>query len=178
MTINTIRITPEELKRVAFHESGHAVMALAQGIVCHGLFFAYEPGESLAISGGRFCVPCGSNPPWKKADYLQSAAGAGTEKLFFGGYNRAASEDDRQMFSTTGAPEWETTVDEAKEILAKNAEAVTQMAEAVITKYQKVPMNLWPDRGMNGRTTRFKQILSDEEVRQIVESRTPSARTP
>jgi len=168
MTINTIKIDPEELKRVAVHESGHAVMAVMQGIQCHGLFFAYEPDESLAIHGGHFCVPCGNNPPWKKADYLQSAAGAGAEKLFFGGYNRAASEDDRQMFSTTGAPKWETTVDEAREILAKSSEAITQMAEAVITKYQNVPMNLWPDRGMNGRTTRFKQILSDEEVRQIV----------
>jgi hypothetical protein len=175
MIVNAIKIDPEVLKRVAIHESGHAVIAVIQEIPCHGLFFAYEPSESLAIHGGRFCVPCGNNPPWKKGDYLQSAAGAGAEKLFFGGYNRAASEDDRRMFSTTGAPEWERTVDEAKEILAKSAEAITQMAEAVILKYQMVPMNLWPDRGMNGRTTRFKQILSDEEVRQIVENCAPSA---
>lgn len=98
--------------------------------------------------------------------------------LFFRGYNRAASEDDRQMFSTPGAPEWEATVKEAKGILAKYAETITQMAEAVISKYQRVPMNLWPDRGMNGRSTRFKEILSEEEVRQVTETCGPSERTP
>lgn len=178
MTINTIRIDPEELKRVSVHESGHAMMAVIQGTPCRGLFFAYEPSQSGEIRGGRFCVPVGNNPPWKKGDYLQSAAGAGAEELFLRNYNRAASEDDREMFSTPGAPEWEATVDEAKGILAKHAETITQMAEAVIFKYQRVPMNLWPERGMNGRSTRFKEILSEEKVRQITETRAPSERTP
>ena len=168
--MNTIRIDHDELKRVAVHESGHAVMAFVQGIQCSGVFFAYEPSKTGAIRGGRFCVPCGNKPPWKKADYLQAAAGAGAEKLFFRGYNRAASEDERKIFGTPGAPEWEATVDEAKMILSNSADAITRMAEAIIAKYKQVPMNLWPDRGMNGTSTRFKEILSEEVVRQIVES--------
>jgi hypothetical protein len=51
--------------------------------------------------------------------------------------------------------------------LAKNSEAVTQMTATIISKHQNVPMRLWPDRGMDGRSTRFKQILSDEEVLQM-----------
>jgi hypothetical protein len=168
-----ITIDPEEMKRVAVHESGHAVMAVIQGIVCHGVFLAYEPNElgpGGKIEGIRFCVPAGNNPPWKKSDYLQSAAGAGAEELFFKDYNLGASAIDREMFSTPGAPEWEATVDEAKMILAKNSETVSQMAEAIILKHQNVPMRLWPDRGMGNRSTRFKEILSNEEVLQMVGS--------
>ena len=73
MTINAIRIAPEELKRVSVHESGHAVMAAIQGIACRGLFFAYEPSQSGEIRGGRFCVPVGNNPPWKKGDYCPAS---------------------------------------------------------------------------------------------------------
>jgi hypothetical protein len=163
-------IDPEEMKRVAIHESGHAIMAVELGIVCHGVFLAYEPNEvgpSGEIDGIRFCVPVGNNPPWKNSDYLQSAAGAGAEKLFFKEYNPGASAIDREMFSTLGAPGWESTVDKAKVILAKNSETVSKMAEAIIFKHQNVPMRTWPDRGMGNRPTRFKEILSNEEVLQM-----------
>jgi hypothetical protein len=141
-------------------------MAIAQGIQCRGVFFAYESGDSTVIEGGRFCVPVGNSPPWRKGDYLQSAAGAGAEKLFWGNYNYSASEDDRQMFAAAGAPEWEATVEEAKQILARNIASLNRMADAVIAS-QKLPMSSLLDRGMDGRSTRFKQILSDDEVRQI-----------
>lgn len=176
MIVNQIRIDPEQLKRVAVHESGHAVMAVKQGIPCHGLFFAYEPSESQDGRVGRFCVPCGNYPPWGKNDYLQFAAGAAAERFLFGDYNSGASEDDRQDFSTPGAPDWEATVDEAKGILEGSSESIVRMSAAVISKCQRVPMNLWPDRGMNGRSARFKQILSNEEVLQIVESSGLSAK--
>lgn len=165
-----IRIDPEEMKRVAVHESGHAIIAVKLGIVCHGVFFAYEPRHVAAsgeITGGRFCTPVGTKPPWNKNDYLQSAAGAGAEKLLFKGYNRDASADDRDMFSISGAPEWDTTVDEAKMILEKSSDIVGEMAGKIVSKHQNIPMRLWPDRGMDGRSTRFKQILSGEEVLQM-----------
>jgi hypothetical protein len=107
--------------------------------------------------------------PWKTGDYLQSAAGAGAEKLFFDAYNRAASEDDRQMFTVAGAPEWESSVEEAKVILAESKEKIGLLAEEVVLKHQRVPLSLWPDRGMNGTSTRFEEILSEEVVRKIAE---------
>jgi hypothetical protein len=168
--MNAIRIGSDELERVAIHESGHAVMAVIQGIPCRGVFFAYEPSEvgvAGDVRGGRFCTPVGNSPPWKKSDYLQATAGAAAEKLFFKGYNRRASLNDREMFSSAGAPEWDATVDEAKMILAKNSEIISKMATTIIYKHQNIPMKLWPDRGMSGKSTRFKQILSEEEVIQI-----------
>ncbi|HEV2395806.1 MAG TPA: hypothetical protein VGS27_02540 [Candidatus Sulfotelmatobacter sp.] len=166
--MSAINIDQDELKRVAVHESGHAVMAVLQGIQCHGVFLAYEPDTSDSIQEARFCVLCGNKPPWQKADYLQSAAGAAAEKLFFGEYNRSASEDDREVFSPPGAPEWEATVDEAKMILSESPDVITKMAEAIMAKHQQAPMNLWPDRGMDGTSTRFKEMLNEEDVRQIV----------
>jgi hypothetical protein len=169
--MSAIRISQNELKRVAVHESGHAIMAVIQGIPCRGIFFAYEPSEvgiDGEITGGRFCTPVGNNPPWKKGDYLQSAAGSGAERLSFGEYNRDASTDDRKMFSSPAAPDWEATVDEAEVILAKT-DKIVQMAEAIILKHQRIPMILWPDRGMGNKSTRFKQILSEEEVHEIAQ---------
>ena len=168
--MNAFRIEQEELRRVAIHECGHAVMAVIQGIPCRGVFFAYEPTEAVAICAGRFCVPVGNNPPWKKGDYLQSAAGTGAEDLFFGGYNRSASEDDQQMFSVAGAPEWEATVEEAKTILAGYKDKIALMAEEFLSKHERVPLTLLPDRGMDGSSTRFKEILSEKVVLQIAES--------
>ena len=58
------------------HESGHALMALLQGIPCHGIYF--ERGED----GGRFCALF-ANPSDKrsKKDYLVSAAGVAAALL-------------------------------------------------------------------------------------------------
>lgn len=47
---------------VLLHESGHAVMAVIQGIPCHGVFLAYA-GEAGAIRGKRFRVPRGPLAP-------------------------------------------------------------------------------------------------------------------
>jgi hypothetical protein len=71
---------------------------------------------------------------------LQSAAGAGAEKLFFGAYNRAASADDRQMFSVSGAPEWDASVEAAKTILAGSKEKIRLLAEEVVSKHERVPI--------------------------------------
>jgi hypothetical protein len=170
-SMSAIRISQDELKRVAVHESGHAIMAVIQEIPCRGIFFEYEPSE-VGIDGeitrGRFCTPLGNNPPWKKGDYLQSAAGSGAERLCFREYNRDASTDDRKMFNSPAAPDWEATVDEAEVILAKT-DKVLRMAEAIILKHQRIPMTLWPDRGMGNKSTRFKQILSEEEVHEIAQ---------
>jgi hypothetical protein len=143
-------------------------MAIVQGIPVRGVFFCYDPSKWESARAGRFCVPISNNDPYVKGDYLQSAAGAGAEMLFFNQYNRGASEDDRRMFSATGAPDWEATVAKSKQLLAAHLKVITEMSDAII-EAQKVSMNLWPDFGMSGSSMRFKQILSDEEVRQIAD---------
>ena len=87
--------------------------------------------------------------------------------LFFNRYNFEASKQDRQIFSTPGAPSWEAAVEESNEILATHRQAIVVMSNAII-KAQRVSMSLWPDFGMNGTTMHFKQILSDEEVQKII----------
>jgi len=170
--MRAVTIEPEELKRVALHESGHAVMAVIQSIPCHGVFFAYEPTEVLAAGEikGKFCVPVSNSTPLKKADYLQAAAGAGAERLFFGNYEQVGSRADRVGFNATGVPEWEAAVEEAMTILEGKKEKITVIAELFELIHKHVAIDDWPDRGMDGSTTRFREMMSGEVVRQIVES--------
>jgi hypothetical protein len=169
--MKTVIIAPEELKRVAVHESGHAVMAVIQGITCHGMFFAYEPNDVRAVGkwNGKFCVPVQNSTPLSKGDYLQAAAGAGAEHLFFGHYNQVGSRSDRIGFCTGGAPEWRATVEEAKTILEGKKEKIALMVKAFELIHQHISIEDWPDRGMDGRTTRFREMLGGEVLRQIVE---------
>ncbi len=162
----------EELKRVAVHESGHAVMAVIQGMPCYGMFFTYEPQEVQATgdSDGRFCMLVKNSSPWKKGDYLQAAAGAGAERLFFGDYEQAGSRADRIEFSAPDGPEWEATVEEARAILEGKKDKIATLAEAFELTHQNIAIDDCPDRGMNGSTTRFREMMSEERVRQIIES--------
>jgi hypothetical protein len=166
MDESKISIDSEELKRVAVHESGHALLAIIHGIFCHGLFFAYEPGESFAGHEGRFCTLFHNSPPWSEGDYLHSAAGAGAETSYFGDYDRLASRDDRQIFRTPGAPDWEATVDKAKEVLSTYADAFNRLVHAFIEAAQGSTSG-WADKGMDGVDTRFKEVLSGQEILKV-----------
>jgi hypothetical protein len=48
-------------------------------------------------------------------------------------------------------------------------ERIQFIAEAIISKCQNVPIQRWPDRGMNGSITRFKEILGVHEIAQRLE---------
>jgi hypothetical protein len=82
----------------------------------------------------------------------------------FGGYNRSASKDNQQMFSVAGAREWGATVEEAKTVLAGYKEKIALLAEEFVSKHERIPLALLPDRGMNGECSRFKEILSEKVV--------------
>ena len=172
----TEKISPQEhLNRAAVHESGHAVMACINGIQCSGVFWEYEPIAGTVPRKGKFCTPVGNKPPWKTKDYLQIAAGAGAEKLFFGGYIPATSEHDRQKFDAPGAPDWEETVEEAKAILANKNDELTAMATLFLQRSPSI--RSLPDRGMKGHSTRYKELLSEDEVIQIAGSDRAATRT-
>ena len=90
------------------HESGHALMALLQGIPCHGIYF--ERGED----GGRFCALF-ANPSDQrsKSHDLVSAAGVAAELLIYPNQNSEGAEADREDFCASDAPSFEGMASEA-----------------------------------------------------------------
>lgn len=169
-----ITIDPATLRRVARHESGHAVMAVVQGIPCKGMFFEYRPGPGGRILGGKFCTIVNHSQPWRHPDYLQAASGAASEELFLGGYDPKGSEDDHASFSKTDAPNWDGTVEEAKVILAGKKQKIELMAQVIISLHENVPIGQWPDQKVGHRA--FRTVLGSEVIREIVERDTiPSA---
>ena len=105
----------EQLNHALTHESGHAVMAVLQTIPCRGIFF--ERG----ISGGRFCTIY-ALPPGdpSHSDYRVAAAGFAAETLLLPNPDVEGSKHDRVMFDRAGAPTFDATLSEAKQLLEAN----------------------------------------------------------
>ena len=167
-TPRKIKIDPARLRRVADHESGHAVMAVIQRIPCKGIFFQYQPGPGGLILGGKFCTIVNHSQPWHHPDYLQAAAGAASEKLFLGGYDPKGSEDDRANFSNTEAPSWDDTVEEAKTILEGKKQKIELMAQVIMSLHENIAIDQWPDQRIGG--IGFRTMLGAEVISAIVES--------
>ena len=148
---------------VLAHESGHALMALVQGIPCHGIFAVKEHL--------KFCAIYGSYPPGRsKNDYLVSAAGVAGELVMYPNQESEGGGADRAFFDSPGAPPFEETVQEAREILSglqRTLEAITFKLKEKIRSV-KCDLDLLPDVGMNGSPDRFLILLRDEELRAVV----------
>ncbi len=170
--MKAVIISPDELRRVAVHESGHAVIAVVKNMPCYGFFFSYDPKDTPPAGElkGKFCVVVMNSNPWKIDDYLQAAAGASAEQLFFGKYETIAGRADRAPFDDPDAPSWETAVYEAQALLEGMKEKVATMAKLFQTIHRNIPIENWPDRGMDGSTMRFREMIGEQTVQQIVKS--------
>ena len=85
--------------RAFVHESGHALMAVLQGIVCHGIYF-----DKL---GGKFCAiaELPSDPArYAHKDYLYVAASSAAELILIGNRYDEGSQSDHKDFASPGTP--------------------------------------------------------------------------
>ena len=77
------------------HESGHALIAVLEGIPCHGICF--ERGEGT----GKFCALIAPTAPGQKSrsNYTVSSAGSAAEQLIYGSYDQEAAAADRKTLT-------------------------------------------------------------------------------
>jgi len=147
------------------HESGHALMALLQGIQCHGIYF--ERGED----GGRFCALFANcSGERSKKDYLVSAAGVAAELLIYPDRNSEGAEGDREDFNASDAPSFDDTVSEARQILAAEARALETLISKLKTRIKSVDFDLsrLPEVGMDGNDRRYLILLDENELKALV----------
>src|ERR1700732_398013 len=85
-----VSITAEQLKNTAVHEAAHAVMAVLRDLPCWGIFLQHELKEAAFM----LCTVIDNGKPLGKGDYLQSAAGAAGELVFFGEYSSPETDKD------------------------------------------------------------------------------------
>jgi hypothetical protein len=147
------------------HESGHALMALLQGIPCHGIYF--ERGED----GGRFCALFANcSGKRSKQDYLVSAAGVAAELLIYPDRNSEGGEADRDDFSASDAPSFDDTVSEARHILTAEGRALETLISKLKTRVKSVDFDLsrLPEVGMDGNDRRYLILLDENELKALV----------
>jgi hypothetical protein len=147
------------------HESGHALMALLQGIPCRGIYF--ERGAD----GGRFCALL-ADPSDKQSnkDYLVSAAGVAAELLVYPNRNSDGAEADRADFGSSGGPSFEEIVDQARLILSGEMVMLEKLISILKARVSSVDFDLssLPEVRVNGDGNRYLTLLSEEELETAV----------
>ncbi|MBZ5526013.1 MAG: M50 family metallopeptidase [Acidobacteriia bacterium] len=144
------------------HESGHALMALIQGVLCHGIAFEKHP------DGGMFCALLRHAAPEQrcKKDYLILAAGVAAEKLVYPGRDSEGAGADLRDFNSSSAPAFDEAVREAYEILLGHKRKLKRLASMLKSKARAVDFDLdrLPEAGMDGSKFRYLILLSKEEL--------------
>jgi hypothetical protein len=149
------------------HESGHALMAVIQGIPCHGIAFQKHP------DGGMFCslLPPVDPEQRSKKEYLISAAGVAAEQLVYPGRDSEGAGADRRDFNSLSAPPFDDTVREAYEILLGQKRKLKRLVSMLKSKARTVDFDLarLPEAGMDGSEIRYLILLSKEELETAVQ---------
>jgi len=147
------------------HESGHALMALLQGIPCHGIYFERDQ------DGGRFCASF-ANPSDQrsKSDYFVSAAGVAAELLIYPNQNSGGAEADREDFCASDAPSFEGMASEARQILAGQRGKLENLISKLKARVRSVDFDLsrLPEVGMDGSDTRYLTLLDESELKTLI----------
>jgi len=168
-----IDVPPEEfeqLKPIFVHESGHAVMAVLQGLPCSGIFLHSES------DGVRFCAIATPHEPLTKGDYLQAAAGAAAELIFYEQFDPSRADCDRQDFELPGAPSWGETVEEALIILRGQRENLQILASLVECKVKHTPdSSMLKTQLVPGYTGVFRELVTRETVHSVLTRDTSSS---
>jgi hypothetical protein len=156
----------EDWGRPFVHESGHALIAVVQGIPCHGICF--EKGEGA----GKFCALLAPTLPDEKSknNYMVSVAGAAAELLMYGNHDEQAAGTDRKDFDTPNAPSPETTASEVSLILAGKRRQLKRLISMLKSKARALDFDLTrlPEKTMDGSDKRYLILLSKEEVESAV----------
>jgi hypothetical protein len=168
-----IDVSPEEfeqLKPIFVHESGHAVMAVLQGLPCSGIFLHSES------DGVRFCCVATPNEPLTKGDYLEAAAGVGAELILYEKFDASRADSDRRVFEKPGAPPWDEMVEEARIVLRTEREKLLILASLVEDKVANTPDgSMLKTQQLPGHTGVFRELVAGETVYYVLTRDTPSS---
>jgi hypothetical protein len=155
--------------RALVHEGGHALIAVLQGIQCHGIFWNKTVNKFCVLSD----VPSDFTQ-YSKNDYLFSAAGSAAEIVVYGGDpDDDAAKSDRLPFETAGAPLLKDISDEAHSIVLQNKRKLKRLVSLLKVKCKRVDLNLGvlSEDVTNSTGNKFGTLLSKQELETAVRSK-------
>jgi hypothetical protein len=156
----------KEWGRAFVHESGHALMAVLQGIPCHGIY--YE------LDSNKFCALIEPLPPpseFVKRHYLFLAASSAAEEIIYGSPDEDGAKSDKTDFQNPGAPSFDETRSEARGILLGNVRKLRRLVSKLKAKARAADYDLvrLPQVGMDGSDKKYAVLISREETMEAVQ---------
>jgi hypothetical protein len=152
----------EEWGHALVHESGHALMATLQEILCHGVY--YQRSEK----GGKFCTLIPPKPADErtKKDYLFLAAGSAAENLIYKDHDEEASGADRKDFDLPDSPVFDRALEDASKVLVAKRRHLKRLVSMLKAKVRQVDYDLdrLPEVGMDGSDQRYLRLIGKEEL--------------
>jgi hypothetical protein len=151
----------DEWGRAFVHESGHALMAVIQGIPCWGICLEVGGG------GGKFCtlIPPQVLSERASAYYLYLAAGAAAEELIYKDHD-AGSDADKRDFMTANAPNFGDTIEEGKTLLLSRMRHLRRLVSMLKTRTRQADFDLSrvPETRMDGTDKTYRVLLSKDDL--------------
>jgi hypothetical protein len=161
------KVLEETWGRALVHESGHALMAVLQGIPCHGIHFDKTANKFCAITD----LPPESE--YSNKHYLFLTASSAAELVVYGDQDEDGAKSDRMSFQNAGAPSLQDTLHEAHAVLLGNKRQLKRLVSKLKAKCREVDLNLTalPETGMDGSDHKFGVLLPKQELEDAVRSK-------
>jgi hypothetical protein len=150
-----------EWERAFVNESGHALMAVLQGIPCEGIY--------LERISGKFCTltPLPSPGELSRKDYLFIAASTAAEIILYKSPKLEGAESDRKYFEISGAPSRDEVVSEALAILLSRRKQLERLVSLLKTKVRESDSDL-TRLPTTGTDNAFAVLLSKKELEEAL----------
>jgi hypothetical protein len=152
--------------RVFVHESGHALMAILQGISCHGI--CYEKADDA----GKFCalIPPSQSGECCRRNYLVYAAGIAAELLVYRNYDREAAAADLRNFRPERSPTTAEAIDEARQVLSGKKRQLRRLVSMLKKRAREVDFDLGrlPEGRMGTSDKRYLILLDQDKLKGAV----------
>ena len=122
-------ILSDDWNRVFLHESGHALMAVLEGIPCYGVFFQNDVKKACTL-----IQPLPNPSQYTHGQYLFLAAGSAAEMTKYSNPDFNGTRADRKLFGTASYPEG---IAAAHKVLAGKSELLKLLHARITVNYKQ-----------------------------------------
>lgn len=163
--VNVDATMEKEWGRAFVHESGHALMAVLQGIPCHGICYEFRSDK------GNFCAITDLPVPeeYSKKHFLFLTASSAAELVIYGNQDEDGAKSDRVSFGNAGAPPLQETIEEARTIVSERKRHIKNLVAGLKAKMRQANYDVGrlPQITVNNKP--YAVLLSKEELEAIVQ---------
>lgn len=149
-------------RRVFLHESGHALMAVLQGINCYGIVYLSEEDSAVTLIEPLQAQKTAS-------DLLFLGAGSAAEATQFSGMSFSGAKDDKKLHGGT-SPQFNQSVETAYKMLIEQLDKLRNVASKIQSNFELAgsEFNRLPqyDVRINDVVRKVGMLLSEPELKE------------